>query len=178
MTPQQEQDALQQVIDQKLVEEQIEGRNFPPPDNDEIQKRLAELRQQIPAARSDDGWHAVLERYGLNENQARAVLEAQVRMGHFASAEILPGVHVDNRSIFTYYRDKLLPGLRQSGQAIPPLDEVTGEIREILLQQKAGELVQEWLQSLRSQSQVQMLVAQPQPATGEAVKTPATAKTQ
>ena len=163
VTPQQEQDALQQVIDQKLVEEQIRGRNLPPPGKDEIEKRLAELRKQIPAASSDDGWHAVLDRYGLNENQVLAVVDAQILMVHFVSAEILPGVRVENRSVLAYYRDKLIPSLRQSGQPVPAVDEVAGDIRQILLQQRAGELLQEWLQSLRSQSDIRMLVGQAAP---------------
>ena len=49
VTPEQEQDALQQVIDQKLVEEQIRGRNLPPPrEAMRSQNALAELRKQIP----------------------------------------------------------------------------------------------------------------------------------
>ncbi len=46
ITPEQQEDALQQVIDQQLVEQQIRGRNLPPPENEEVQSRVEELRQQ------------------------------------------------------------------------------------------------------------------------------------
>jgi hypothetical protein len=172
VTPQQEQDALQQVIDQKLVEEQFHGRNLPPATDDEIAKRVSELRQKVPGATTDAGWQAVLARYGLNQKQVLAVIGAQVLMVHFASAEILPGVRVENRNVLVYYREKLLPSLRQSGKPAPPLDEVAGEIRDILLQQRAGELLQEWLQSLRSQSEIRMLIGQTAPAGPGPVKAP------
>ncbi len=99
-----------------------------------------------------------------------ALVEAQVRMVHFVSAEIIPGVRVENASVLAYYRQNLVPKLRQSGQPIPALEEVSGEIRQILLQQKAGELLQEWLQTLRSQSEIRMLVPQAKPDATSTVK--------
>jgi hypothetical protein len=181
ITPEQQQDALQQVIDQQLVEQQIRGRNVPPPEKEEVQSRLAELRHNIPGATtstgntspgatSDDSWQNMLRRYGFTQDQVVALLEAQVRMVHFVTAEITPGVRVDNQTVLAYYRQNLVPKLRQSGQPIPPLEEVSADIRQILLQQKAGELLQEWLQSLRSQSEIHMLVPEAQPAGTTAVK--------
>jgi hypothetical protein len=158
ITPEQQQDALQQVIDQQLVEQQIRGRDLPPPEKGEIQSRLAELRQKIPGAASDDAWRSSLRRYGITQDQVFGMVEAQVRMVHFVTAEIVPGVRVENQSVLAYYRQNLVPKLRQGGQPIPALEQVSGDIRQILLQQKASELLQEWLQTLRGQSQIRMLV--------------------
>ena len=181
ITPEQQQDALQQVIDQQLVEQQIRGRTVPPPGKEEIQSRVAELRHDIPGAStspgnaspgasSDDAWQSLLRQYGFTEDQVVALLEAQIRMVHFVTAEITPGVRVENQSVLAYYRQNLVPKLRKSGQPIPALEDVSADIRQILLQQKAGELLQEWLQTLRNQSEIRMLIQEALPAGTTAVK--------
>ena len=69
-------------------------------------------------------------------------------------ARLRPSVQVDSRSVEKYYREKLLPELRQAGAKEVALAEVAPKIREILAQQKINNLLITWLQSLRSESTI------------------------
>ena len=53
-----------------------------------------------------------------------------------------------------YYREKFVPELKQSVASEVPPAEVAAKIRELLTEEKVNELMVSWLQSLRSESKV------------------------
>jgi hypothetical protein len=56
-----------------------------------------------------------------------------------------------------YYQNTFVPEhLRRAAGPPPPLEDVEGEIREILVQKKIDELLMEWLSELRSTRQVKI----------------------
>jgi hypothetical protein len=61
---------------------------------------------------------------------------------------------VDSKSIESYYREELLPQLRQSGGQNVPLAAVTAKIKELLTQKKISQLLTAWLQDLRAGSEI------------------------
>ncbi len=156
VTHEQEQAALDRLVDQELLRQHMRARNLPPPDREEVDRSLREFRQQLPGAGSEGAWRSLLARYMLTEEQVRQRLSAQLELLRFIDAQIRPGVRVDNGSVLAYYRDKLLPQLRRTGAASPPVEEVSGKIREILVQQRVDELLQQWLQELRKQSDIRV----------------------
>jgi len=63
---------------------------------------------------------------------------------------------VSPEEIATYYRGTLLPQYT-SGETIPPLEQVSPRIEEILLQQRVNALFDDWLSNLRKQGDVEVL---------------------
>jgi hypothetical protein len=61
---------------------------------------------------------------------------------------------VGRRAIEEYYRDTLLPQLKQKGAKEVPLEEVSGKIEEILAQQRLEARLAELLHDLRQQSDI------------------------
>jgi len=55
-----------------------------------------------------------------------------------------------------YYKKELLPKMPKGQQL--SLAEASPKIRELLIQQKMNELLSSWLDSLRSQAQIQIIV--------------------
>jgi hypothetical protein len=66
---------------------------------------------------------------------------------------------VDNAAIENYYKTELLPKVA-AGQR-PSLQEATPTIRELLVQQQMNQALSSWLESMRSQAQIRMLISQP-----------------
>ena len=66
------------------------------------------------------------------------------------------GIRISPEEIGVYYRDTLLPQYK-AGEAIPPLDEVSPRIEEILLEQQVNALFDGWLKNLRQQGDVKVL---------------------
>src|SRR5579864_3351282 len=70
--------ALDRLIDQELLLEQMRSSGFPHASSEEVEKRIQEIRKQYAGADSDVGWQAALARYGLTENELKKRVALQV----------------------------------------------------------------------------------------------------
>jgi len=154
LTVQDRKQALDRVIDQELLRQQIKGSEFEEASAQEPRDRIAELRKQFPEVKDDAGWKTKLEQYGMTEQDLSRHIALQLQLTRLISARLRPNVHIDSSSIETYYREKLLPQLRQSGVKNVPLVEVSPKIEELLAQQRVNELLAGWLHDLRAQSEI------------------------
>jgi len=146
--------ALDHLIDQELLREQMRSSGFPHASSEEVQKRIQEIRKQYAGTESETGWQAVLGRYGLTENELKQRVALQVDLMGLVDARLRPNIVIDSKSIESYYNQELLPQLRQSGAGQVPLAEVTPKIKELLTQQKMNQMLVAWLQDLRSGSAI------------------------
>jgi peptidyl-prolyl cis-trans isomerase SurA len=146
--------ALDHLIDQELLREQMRSSGFPHASSQEVEKRVQDIRKQYAGAESEAGWQATLGRYGLTEAELKKRVGLQVDLMGLVDARLRPNVIIDSKSIESYYNQELLPQLRQTGARQVPLAEVTPKIKELLIQQKMNQLLIAWLQDLRSGSQI------------------------
>jgi hypothetical protein len=146
--------ALDRLIDQELLREQMRSSGFPHADSEEVEKRIREIRTRYPDAENESGWQAALAHYGLTENELKKRVALQVDLMGLVDARLRPNVVIDSKSIESYYNQELLPQLRQSGAQQVPLAEVTPKIKELLTQQKMNQMLVAWLQDLRSGSRI------------------------
>ena len=145
---------LDRLIDQELLAEQMNSALFKHATAEEAAKKVAETRRLYPEASSDDGWNAVLGKFGLSERALLAHVQQEIDLMRLVDAHLRPTVQIDSKSIEAYYRDKFIPQLKQTGAGDVPLDEVSSQIRELLTEEKVSELMVSWLHSLRSESKV------------------------
>jgi parvulin-like peptidyl-prolyl isomerase len=152
ITPADRKAALDRLIDQELLREQM-----PPTEiratAKEIQKRVQEIRQKYSGA-DEAAWGATLQRYGLTEKELEARVALQLDVMRLVDARLRPTIQIDSRSIESYYQETLIPQLRQAGSKEVPLAEVTPKIKELLTQQKMNQLLVAWLQNLRAESNI------------------------
>jgi peptidyl-prolyl cis-trans isomerase SurA len=145
---------LNRLIDQELLSEQTKSGDLSTVSDTEIAARTAEIRKQYPDAANAEGWQATLLRYHLTEKDLQAHIRQQIELMRRVDARLRPAVEIDSKSIEAYYREQFVPKLKERGAAEVPLGEVSAQIRELLTQQKVGELLVSWLHTLRSESQV------------------------
>jgi hypothetical protein len=146
--------ALDRLIDQELLREQMHASDFQHASDQEVAQRIQDIRRQYPEAATPQGWQAVLGRHGLTEDQLKQHISQQFDLMRLVDARLRPSVSVDSKSIESYYNQQLLPQLRQSGEKEVPLAEVTPKIKELLTQQQMNQLLVAWLQDLRSGSEI------------------------
>jgi len=151
--------ALDRLIDQELLREQVHPSQTAPPEM--IQGRVAEVRKMYPEAATDAGWLATLERYGLTPGIIEQRLGRDIQLMRLVEARLRPAIQIDNRAVESYYRERLLPELQRAGSKEVPLPEVFSRIKDLLAEQKLNQLITSWLASLRSESHIQA------PAAGE-----------
>jgi hypothetical protein len=154
MTADDRKSALDHLIDQELLREQLKDSDIQHASPEEVAQRVVEIRKQYAEAETELGWHRLLDSYRLNEESLRSRVAAALDLMRLVDARLRPSVTVDSNSIESYYNQELLPQLRQSGGQTVPLVEVTAKIRELLTQKKISQLLTAWLQDLRAGSEI------------------------
>ena len=146
--------ALDRLIDQELLREQMHSSDFQHASDQEVMQRLQDIRQQYGEAATTQGWQALLSRSGLSEEELKQHISQELDLMRLVDARLRPNVSVDSKSIESYYSQQLLPQLRQAGEKEVPLADVTPKIKELLTQQQMNQLLVAWLQNLRSGSEI------------------------
>jgi hypothetical protein len=153
--------ALDRLIDQELLREQV--RPSQPASSDQVAARVAEVRNLHTDCATDERWHATLQRYGLTQSALEKRLGDQIQLMKLVEDRLRPSIQIDQRAVETYYHDQLLPEMKKAGSSAKPLTEVFGRIKDLLAEKKMNELLSGWLATLRSGSHI----LAPEPSAGE-----------
>lgn len=146
--------ALDHLIDQELLREQIHAPESLPPTGQEVQSQIQEIRKQYEGAATEEGWTSLLAAHRLNESELRRRVTLELQLARLVDARLRPAANITSKSIESYYNQELLPQLRQSGAKEVPLAEVTPQIKELLTQQKINQLLITWLRDLHAGSEI------------------------
>ena len=157
--PPETQAVLDRLIDRALLEQQIGDPAVLDPTPEELGERIKEIRGQIAGAAGEEGWKAVLARYGLTQVDVEDHLTSEFRVLRFIDLRFRGLVRVDKADIASYYQEKLLPELRRQGVAAPPLAAVSDKIEKILVEQRMDTMLNEWLQTLRTQAHIEKMLS-------------------
>ncbi|HLW87469.1 MAG TPA: SurA N-terminal domain-containing protein [Terriglobales bacterium] len=154
LPPDEHKAALDRLIDQELLREQMHSSSFQHASEQEVAQRIQEVRRQYPEAATEAGWQAELVRGGLSATELNQHVSQQLDLMRLVDARLRPNISIDSKSIESYYNQQLLPQLRQSGAKEVPLAEVTPKIKELLTQEQMNQMLLAWLQNLRSGSEI------------------------
>ncbi len=91
-----------------------------------------------------------------DEAQVKNHITLELNQLRLVDARLRPSVQINPADVENYYREQLLPN-SLSAQPVT-LQDAAPKIREILTQQKIDELLASWLETLRSQAQIHVLV--------------------
>jgi len=105
----------------------------------------------------DAKWDATLDRYGLSPQELRTLVANQLEILRFLEFRVRPLVRVSRQEVDDYYADRLVPEMRARGATPEPEEQLSAKIRELLEEQKMNQEMQKWIDTLRSQSRVQIL---------------------
>jgi len=157
--------ALDRLIDQELLREQV--RPSEPAPMDQVTAQLAEVRHEFqrlyPSSATEEGWHATLERYGLTQSALEKRLGDQIQLMRLVEDRLRPSIQIDQHAVERYYQEQLLPEMKKAGNSAKPLTEVFGRIKDLLAEKKMNELLSGWLANLRAGSHI----LAPEPSAGE-----------
>jgi hypothetical protein len=67
------------------------------------------------------------------------------------------GIEISDDEIKTYYEKTMLPEYAKQKVTPPKLETISKRIEEVLLQQQVGNLLRDWLRSLRAQGSVRIM---------------------
>lgn len=147
--------ALDRLIDQELLSEQMGGVEIKPVSPEEVEQQFEEVRNDYARDHGAQAWSPALAAYGLTEADIKNHITLELSQLRLVDAHLRPSIQVDDTAIEAYYREHLATSAA-GGQQIS-LQQATPKIRELLTQEKMNQLLGPWLESLRSQAQIRIV---------------------
>lgn len=149
---------LDRIIDQELLREQIRTAEIKPAGSDDIDKQIEAVKADYVKNHNATSWNAALSGYSLTEAGIRNHVAFELDQLWLVEVRLRRSVQIDASAIETYYKQQLLPQLIRSGGAQISLAQASPKIRELLVQQQINQLLTSWLETLRSQAQIRVIV--------------------
>jgi hypothetical protein len=155
--------AFDHLVQYRILRDQMQGTI--PANSSEVETRIGEVRavwHMAPSAASneiqnDAKWAATLQSYGLSQEELRELVANQIEILGFMEFRVRPLVRVSRKEVEEYYTSTLTPQVKAQGKSPEPVEQVTPKIRELLVEQKMNRELEKWLETLRTQSKVQVL---------------------
>jgi hypothetical protein len=152
---------VERLIDRALIMQQEKLQPQPKITDAEVNTQLAALRKNIPACKeykceTDAGWQKFVADQGFTMPELVDRWRERMNVLRFIEERFRMGIRIPQADVRSYYEEKLLPQYKERNQPPPQLRTISNEIREILLQQQVGALLEDWLKSLKAQGTVRM----------------------
>ena len=147
--------ALNRLIDQEILREQMRLMDSSPASAEQIQKQMEALKTD-QRQHAGEAWETVLSQYHLTDKIIENHVAAELEQFQLIDTRFRPSIQVSAAEVEKYYRERLVPKL--SASDVISLTEATPKIREILMQEKINQLLNSWLETLRAQAQVRTTI--------------------
>ena len=113
---------------------------------------MKEVRGKFSNAQA---YREALQALGMTEQQVVKRLELYQRTLQMINNRLRPSALPDPEEVEAYYKETFVPEYAKGHSGPPPpLDNVRVQIREILIQKKMNELLNQWLDRLKSSHRV------------------------
>jgi len=154
--------AVQRLIDRALILQQAALQSEVEVSDKELDDQLTGLRKDIPACKeyhceTDAGWQKYLGEHGFTEAEFRDRWRKRMELLRFIEVRFRNGIHITDDEIKDYYEKTMLPEYARQKVTPPKLEVVSQRIQEVMLQQQVGNLLRDWLASLRVQGSVRII---------------------
>ena len=102
-----------------------------------------------------EDFQRALKDLGMTETEALARIAQQELMLRLIDQRLRPEASPSEQEVADYYHSTFLPEFHKNGDAkTPPLSEVEGQIREVLIQKRINELLDQWIEELKPTTNV------------------------
>ena len=145
---------LRQLIDQWIVNTEASVAQFPRPTKEEVQGEVAKLAAQ---AGGEAAYRARLKELELTPEAVSRQVEQQIYLARFLDYKLRPTAQVGSADVEKYYREELTPEMKKRGQAVPPLEDVEEQIRELLTQRDISARTTKWLEDTRARLKIDIV---------------------
>ncbi|MBS1801571.1 MAG: peptidylprolyl isomerase [Acidobacteria bacterium] len=152
--------AVQRLIDRTLILQQaaLEPEDAAVTDQ-ALNAQLQTLRKDIPECgqyhcETDAGWANYLSAKGFTVSEFQDRWRKRMELLRLIEVRFRNGIRISDEEIKSYYETTMLPEYAKQKVAPPKLETISQRIEEVLLQQQVGNLLRDWLKSLRAQGNV------------------------
>ncbi|HEV2489022.1 MAG TPA: hypothetical protein VGT03_04375 [Candidatus Acidoferrales bacterium] len=142
---------IQELVDQWIVRGEAATTNFPHPTSNEVAQEFQTLAKQFTSL---DNLQKQMSEMGLTADAVRQMLEKQLYYTRFLNYKFHAAADVTRAQIESYYQKEFTAQLEKRGLAVPPLDKVEAQIRELLTQETINEKAAQWLADAKAKLKI------------------------
>lgn len=144
--------AARRMIDQMLVEREMQLSRYPLPVRSDVDRYFDQIEKQFG---TDAGFEKALGAYDLSEAVLRAHLSLQLMMLQFIDFRFRPNVAISDAEITRDYEANLRAWGSEHGTApAPSLSALREAIRNSLIEERADQALNAWLEESRKQVRI------------------------
>ena len=152
---------LDGLVEERLRTHEVQRYGFEQVPVELIAQQIATIRARFP---SEEAFRRRLGELGMKMEGLEQLVAQQLQVMVYVDELLGARVFVGLEEIEAYYQRTLVPQLQQSGQPVPPLEEVREQVREVLRQQRLNEELRRWTAELRSRADVEDFFDRPERA--------------
>lgn len=154
--------AIERLVDRALILQQAKLQPDEAVTLGDAKAEVEGLRKEIPACKqfhceTTDGWQRFIKAQGFTLDELTERWRQRMQILRFIEIRFRAGIRITQAEIKQYYDATLLPEYERQGAKAPRLDSISERIQEVLLQQRVGSLLSDWLLSLKAQGSVRMM---------------------
>jgi peptidyl-prolyl cis-trans isomerase SurA len=154
--------AIDRLVDRALILQQAKLQPDGVATTAEAIAELNSLRKEIPECakyhcETDAGWQKFVADQGFTLDELTERWRQRMEILKFIEVRFRAGIRITPEEIKDYYDKTLLPEYAKLNAKAPNLETISDRIQEVLLQQRVGSLLSDWLQSLKAQGTVRMI---------------------
>jgi len=157
VTAEQRKAALDRLVDQDILREQMRMTDLKPASDDAIKKQIDDVKNEQLREHPGQSWETILSQYQLTDKVVEDHVAAELEQLELVDLRFRPSIQISSADIEKYYRQKIVPKLPASDPL--SLNDAVPKIKEILIQERINQLLNSWLETLRSQAQIKVLSA-------------------
>lgn len=156
-TSEQRKAALDRLVDQDILREQMRMTDLKPASDDAIKKQIDDVKNEQLREHPGQSWETILSQYQLTDKVVEDHVAAELEQLELVDLRFRPSIQISSADIEKYYRQKIVPKLPASDPL--SLNDAVPKIKQILIQERINQLLNSWLENLRSQAQIKVLSA-------------------
>lgn len=146
---------LDRLIDQWIVRTEADVSRFPHPSSADIDRGVERIQNSLGSA---EEYELRKKRYGLTDQDIRAMVAAQLYLGNYLDSRFRPAVRIEPQAIEDFYRSAVVPRAKARGQEPPSLDAARDSIEEALMQNGINAQADQWLKESRTRLHIEKLL--------------------
>ena len=124
------------------------------PKREEVEARVAALETRVVAERGET-LDSILTRAGATRDDLTAFVKRGMSLESFVKERLSPGVKTTEAELRAYYDGPFREEARAKGLAsLPPYEDVSEQIRELVRERKLNAEIERWTEQLRAETRV------------------------
>jgi hypothetical protein len=163
VTPEKRRRALQRLIAVRVIQSEAVMAGFLRTSEEDVQLRLRQSQRE----RYIDGlaFEQALDLYDLTGQDVAGFWRQVIGYERFKDFRFKTGLEVSAEVVEAYYKQNILPEFGGQGNAAPPLEEIYDRVEQAAIEDRANEMLEEWLRETRPQLRIVILEERESPPT-------------